>query len=235
MTWLRLAGSLAFVLSVPALLVLSNVRSLVFDSRLYERGYERYQVTATTGMSPEQLRAATEQMMAYFRDGVPVTLRVVKEQGEEPLFNAKETRHLADVRDLLQRLFALQWLVGLYALASIVASPWWGRPRPLAALGTHAVAAGLTTFGLFGALGLGALFGFDTLFVRFHLISFSNEDWLLDPRTDYMIRMFPRGFWFDAAMGLATTTMAQAGALTLIGILARRLARSRRAVKQLLP
>ncbi|MBI2320802.1 MAG: DUF1461 domain-containing protein [Chloroflexi bacterium] len=78
MAWLRVAGSIAFVLGVPVLLVLTNVRSLVYDPRLYERGYERYGVAATTGMSREQLRVATEQMMAYFERGTPVSLRIVK-------------------------------------------------------------------------------------------------------------------------------------------------------------
>lgn len=227
MGWLRVAGSIAFVLGVPVLLVLSNVRSLVYDPRLYERGYERYGVAATTGMSREQLRVATEQIMAYFEHGTPVSLRIVKEQGEAALFNDKETRHLADVRELLQRLFAAQQLAGLYALAFVLTSPWWGRPRALAALGAHGVAAGLTTLALIGGLGLGALLSFDTLFTRFHLISFANDDWMLDPRTDYLIRMFPFGFWFDAALGLAATTMAQAGGLTVVGLLLRRLGRGR--------
>lgn len=231
MSWLRVAGSVAFVLAVPLLLVLGNVRALVFDARLYQRAYEKYQVGAATGMTPEQLRLATQQLIDYFDHGAPVTLRIVKEQGEAPLFNARETRHLGDVRDLFQRVFAAQMLAGLYVLAFTLASPWWARRRPLAALADHAAAAGLATFGLFGFLGLAALVGFDALFLRFHLVSFTNEDWMLDPRTDYMIRMFPRGFWFEAAMGVATTTLAQAGALTIIGLLARRLARARRAAR----
>jgi integral membrane protein (TIGR01906 family) len=213
-----------FVLCVPVLLVLSNVRSLVFDARLYERGYERYHVSATTGMSREELQKATQQIMAYFAHGTPVTLRIQKEHGEAPLFNEKETRHLADVRDLLDRLFAVQTIAGLYVLGFVLTSFWWGRPRPLSALGSHAIAGGATTLGLFALAGLGAFVAFDWLFVRFHLISFTNDDWLLDPRTDYMIRMFPRGFWLDATLGLAATTMAQAGALTLSGLLLRRLA-----------
>lgn len=224
LTWLRGIGSVLFVLAIPLLLVLSNVRALVFDARLYERGYERYHVGATTGMSTAQLRAATQQIMAYFEHGTPITLRIEKEHGEAPLFNEKEQRHLADVRTLLERLFAVQAIAGLYVLAFVLTSFWWGRPRPLAALGAHAIAGGTATLGIFALAGLGVLTAFDWLFVRFHLISFTNDDWLLDPRTDYMIRMFPRGFWLDAALGLATATMAQAGLLTVSGIVLRRLA-----------
>jgi len=56
------------------------------------------------------------------------------------------------------------------------------------------------------ALGLGTLLGFDQLFWQFHLISFANELWMLDPATDYLIMLFPQGFWYDATIFCALTT-----------------------------
>ena len=38
---------------------------------------------------------------------------------------------------------------------------------------------------------------FSKCFVIFHEIFFDNDLWLFDPRTDYMIRMLPEGFFFD--------------------------------------
>ncbi|MDD2471668.1 MAG: DUF1461 domain-containing protein, partial [Dehalococcoidales bacterium] len=38
------------------------------------------------------------------------------------------------------------------------------------------------------------------------LISFSNDLWLLDPAKDYLIMMFPQGFWADAALLVAALT-----------------------------
>ncbi len=60
------------------------------------------------------------------------------------------------------------------------------------------------------ALGLGALFAFDQLFLQFHLLSFANDFWLLDPTRDYLIMLFPQGFWYDATLfgALATAGMA---------------------------
>ncbi|GAH55464.1 unnamed protein product, partial [marine sediment metagenome] len=57
---------------------------------------------------------------------------------------------------------------------------------------------------------LETLFGFGQLFYQFHLISFTNELWLLDPTKDYLIMLFPHGFWYDATLfcGLATAGMA---------------------------
>ena len=51
------------------------------------------------------------------------------------------------------------------------------------------------------ALGVGALTGgFDDMFFRFHFLAFTNDLWLLDPSRDYLIMLFPEGFWFDTAM-----------------------------------
>ncbi len=49
------------------------------------------------------------------------------------------------------------------------------------------------TLTLMLALGLGTLLGFDQLFWQFHLISFANELWQLDPTRDYLILLFPTG------------------------------------------
>ena len=55
-----------------------------------------------------------------------------------------------------------------------------------------------------------SLFNFDRLFLQFHLLSFSNDLWLLDPSRDYLIMLFPQGFWYDMAIycGLAAGGIA---------------------------
>jgi len=58
----------------------------------------------------------------------------------------------------------------------------------------------LITVGLIVVLALWAFFGFEKLFILFHLVSFPNEYWMLDPAKDYLIRLFPEGFFYDAAL-----------------------------------
>ncbi len=66
------------------------------------------------------------------------------------------------------------------------------------------------------ALGLGTLLGFDQLFLQFHLLSFANDFWQLDPTRDYLIMLFPQGFWYDATLFCALGTAA--GAVVLGGV-----------------
>lgn len=44
-------------------------------------------------------------------------------------------------------------------------------------------------------LGFLMAIGFDTFFVKFHELFFSNDDWLFDPATDPIINVLPEGFF----------------------------------------
>ena len=72
------------------------------------------------------------------------------------------------------------------------------------------------TIAMMLALGMGTFLGFDRLFLRFHLISFSNTLWMLNPN-DSLILMFPQGFFYDAALFLAIATAIEAMILGGIG------------------
>ena len=51
------------------------------------------------------------------------------------------------------------------------------------------------TAGLAVILIIWALADFDGLFVTFHRLAFTNDGWLLDPRTDLLIRLMPVNFF----------------------------------------
>jgi integral membrane protein (TIGR01906 family) len=54
-------------------------------------------------------------------------------------------------------------------------------------------------------VGLLSLVDFSGLWTRFHQVAFRNDLWQLDPRTDYLIMLFPEPFWFTATISMATT------------------------------
>ncbi len=80
------------------------------------------------------------------------------------------------------------------------------------------VAGGVLTLGIIGVLGALAATDFSDLFLEFHLLSFSNDLWLLDPRTDNLIRLFPQEFFLDAAMRVVVFTVVEALALAVVGL-----------------
>jgi integral membrane protein (TIGR01906 family) len=125
---------------------------------------------------------------------------VVGKRGEEfNLFNERELVHLQDVRSLIQ----LDYLVqrgALLLLITYVLVLFFGFRVGWRMLVKGLSWGSLITVGLMVVLALLAFFGFEKLFILFHLVSFPNEYWMLDPAKDYLIRLFPEGFFYDAAL-----------------------------------
>ena len=48
---------------------------------------------------------------------------------------------------------------------------------------------------------------FRWIFYFFHIISFDNNLWILDPRTDYLIKIFEEVFFMDAAIFIGILTL----------------------------
>ncbi len=218
----RSVASLLFYVALPIALILGNVRWLVYSESHYLRGYDRYRVRETTGMSSAELERATREIQQYFRTGTPISLEIEKETGRAPLFNERELHHLRDVRDLLDALFGVQAVALAYIpLFGALCYRWYRGGGAVRAIGGEAVVGGLLTVMLLAAAGVVAASNFQQVFVQFHLLSFDNDLWILDPRTDYMIRMFPEGFWFESAMQVAGWTVAEALLIAGAGYLAR--------------
>ena len=66
------------------------------------------------------------------------------------------------------------------------------------------------TLGLLAFFGLWAAIDFHGLFLTFYWVSFSNDLYFLDPSEDYLMMMFPEGFFVDAVLLLIGSTVAQA-------------------------
>ena len=49
-------------------------------------------------------------------------------------------------------------------------------------------------------LALWAAFDFDRFFTLFHRIAFTNDLWLLNPRTDLLIRLMPESLFIDLGL-----------------------------------
>jgi integral membrane protein (TIGR01906 family) len=59
---------------------------------------------------------------------------------------------------------------------------------------------------------------FSELWTRFHQVAFRNDLWQLDPRSDYLIMLFPEPFWFAATVRMATGVAVQTGVVLVLGL-----------------
>ncbi len=132
------------------------------------------------------------------------------------VYNAREVAHMKDVKGLVRWVDRIWKLCGLYLLGFAVVALMSRHERSLRRLSTLTVVGGGLTLGLVALVGLGALAGFDRLFLAFHEVSFSNDFWQLDPTRDALIAMFPQGFFFDATILIVGATIVEALLLVVV-------------------
>jgi integral membrane protein (TIGR01906 family) len=77
--------------------------------------------------------------------------------------------------------------------------------------------------GITGLLVVWSLIDFNSLFYLFHLISFSNDLWILDPTRDYLIMMFPQRFFYDSAIFMVISILVAAIILMIASALLYRI------------
>ena len=215
---LRVAATVLFVAAVPVFLVASNVRWVVSGPWLYSYGLDKYDIPTRVGIERAELLLAARQIRDYFNnDNEFLTVSVVREGIRvQNLYNRREVLHMKDVKGLVQGVYRIQEALGMYLTAFMVVGLATVGRGFLAQVMRCAVLGGAVTLGLIVLVGLALLVGFDRLFLAFHLVSFSNDLWQLDPSTDYLIAMFPQGFFFDATLWITGLTILEA--LLLIGI-----------------
>ena len=174
---------------------------------LYKYGFSKYNISQTTGLAQSELEKAATGLISYFNsDDEYISLTVMKNDETFELFNEKEVAHLRDVKGLIRLDYRLLLGTLIYALGYAGVSLFRRKKKYLSQLAWGLVSGGGLTLALMLALGLGTLLGFERLFLQFHLISFTNELWILDPAKDYMIMLFPQGYFYDAALFCAGIT-----------------------------
>ena len=200
----------AFILLVPLALVTTNIRIAISEKAVYDYSVRHYGAERVSGISEAELIFANGQINDYLVHGRSGALSItVIDQADDavPLFNIRETAHMADVRDLVQVLFGAQVVAvgALMGLAVMMLVLW--PPRALAAAALY---GSVLTAIVLGMASMIAMSGFDAAWSQFHVVAFANDFWELDPDTDHLIQMFPEAFWFDVTMMIGVGTLFEA-------------------------
>ena len=203
---MKITNSIArwvFIICLPLLLLTSTVHLGVNSTRLYEYGFDKYDISNDTGIDREQLSEIADRLVAYFKfkaDTPQITVTNI--HGEEfELFQEddqnRELTHLADVR----RLFHFNYLAQIVSFACIAIYVLlyllWrkGRWQDLAKLVRKGCILTLATIAMLGMASV--LVDFEQLFFQFHYLAFDNPWWI---SSGYLPRLFCQEFWEDVAL-----------------------------------
>jgi integral membrane protein (TIGR01906 family) len=217
---LRLARNIARVLfggCIP-LLLLSGSIAWAFNSwSLYEYGFQKYKISQVTGIPPDQLGKAAEDLIHYFNSsGEFADIQLVKDGKQFALFTPEEQIHFRDVKQLVRLDYTFLGSTSVYALIFVLFSLLWKRRHYWRYLAVGLVAGSALTLAIMLVIGIGMMVDFEGLFLAFHMIAFTNQFW---SAPGYMLMLFPEGFWSDVAGILAVLTVFSAVVLGAVGAL----------------
>lgn len=150
----------------------------------------------------EDLKLISRQLADYLEDQQNNLIFKITYEGEKrEAFNSREIHHMIDVKNIYVQLNYLK----LLSLLLIIAIVFFVRKKYL--LNAMYYSAGLS-FGFSLILGIIISINFNKAFIIFHEIAFSNDLWLLDPRTDLLINLLPLSFFINISIHMLVLFIA---------------------------
>jgi integral membrane protein (TIGR01906 family) len=136
--------------------------------------------------------------------------------GTGPVFTSDEYAHMADVRNVFRGAETVAVLgLGVMAFRVIRAR---GRGTSLRLARDGALAAA----GVVAVVGIAAAVAFDPLFLLFHEVFFPQGNFLFDPATSNLLRLYPEWYWQGITAGVGVSFIALASASAGVAHLALR-------------
>lgn len=189
--------------------LISSFEFVVYSGdRYFQKKYEKYQVLEDVDMKMEDLLYVSEEMMDYLKgDREDLSVMTLVGGEERDFFNQREKDHMADVKDLFLQGMKIR-SIALGSIAVILILLYFLKEREgnllrLLAKG-YLIVTSLMIL-LAGILAALMARDFTKAFTVFHEIFFTNDLWILDPRTDLLINVLPEGFFIDTGIEIALT------------------------------
>ena len=203
-------AQLYIVIVFPVLLVLISVR-IVMTPGFIAFEYNRADFPEDMyGLTREQRLYYAPFAVDYLMNGASIDyLGNLEFSDGTALFNARELRHMRDVKTITQIAFGIAVVAGLAALLVLL----FLRFRSRSHLRRSLMQGALLTLSIVAAIIVVAIVNWEFFFTAFHQLFFEGGTWYF-LYSDTLIRLFPEQFWFDAAIAVGVITVL--GALTAL-------------------
>lgn len=178
-----------------------------FNDLFYAYEYKQNKTSEVTKIASDDLEDVTEHLLGYIKGDYDNLDIEVKVDGiEREVFNQREKDHMIDVYNLYQGvIFIRNGLLLVIVFCFIVAK------FDFTVLFNVFRNVIWTTGGIVGALSMYAIMDFDSFWLNFHYLFFTNDLFLLNPSTDILIMLVPSRFFFDLIVCIVLTLILVIG------------------------
>lgn len=189
------------IISLPISILFTSLHIATNDLNFFQEKYNEYNISKVTGMSSEGLMDVTVELLDYLsgeRDNM-VIYEEVNGQNRQ-VFGERELMHLNDVQLLFNKSYMIRNICIIVALVSIIYLFIYNKK----ALSKSLIYSALIPTGVLIILGAIISIDFYNAFTIFHKILFTNDLWLLNPKTEILIQMYPMDFFEGIALRILT-------------------------------
>jgi integral membrane protein (TIGR01906 family) len=208
-----------FIICLPVLLFTITIAGAINCRWIYTHGFEKYNVRQSLAdnslnLNDADMKGIATDFIHYFNSSDEYINLTVQQNGQTvALFNSEEIIHFKDVKKLFRLDYYVTLITFVYCLAFVLMSFFWRKGNYRKKLAKDIVTGSAVTLGLMVLLGIGILLDFDSLFLQFHFIAFSNDFWSAEGN---MLLLFPGGFWYDVVIYCVITIVVLS--VILVGI-----------------
>lgn len=189
------AAGFCFLFAVILLVTAMTVYGIAGNEDILAAEMRRYSAPEYSGL-PDGEYPGMGRMIALYLTGRRETFQYsfTNAAGNTvDCFSSREAEHMADCRELIALAGKLRWYMGAAVVILLgTGAVLWKHIKNFA----NGMLAG---FGLLLVIGLAllawGLISFDGLFTAFHRLAFTNDLWLMNARTDMLIRLMPETFF----------------------------------------
>lgn len=214
----RIPSLCAFLAAISFILILliSSIDFNCFQHSFYEREYAAMNTAQDLHMSHNDLMKATETLLDYLQDKrADIKAEITVSGWVREAFNEREILHMVDVKNLYQFALTLR-ITAIGCLAVSLLLLWRQKKQDMFMMLAAAYGKCAIGFLCFVAMmGIWAFCDFTGLWESFHRLFFRNDLWLLNPRTDLMINMFPEDFFFHMVIRIAVMFLIGFGGMAV--------------------
>ncbi|MCD4714297.1 MAG: TIGR01906 family membrane protein [Clostridiales bacterium] len=197
---------------LPIAIFLLMLQTFAFNVEFYMSKFDEFETTEIIKIDEANLKSITVNMIDYLqseRDDLEM-LSVINGRMEE-VFGEREKEHMKDVKLLFDNGIIIRNVSVIITLASLIYLFFKNKSNVIF---SAILKSSIVSLGLISILLALVKIDFFKYFTYFHEIFFTNDLWLLDPKTDVLIQMLPLEFfisistsvvlWFSAIMLFST-------------------------------
>ena len=204
-----LIQKILFNTSLFLAILLSNSLLMINTDSFYKFEFNKNNTALKTGINENDLFLVVDNIQDFFKEksNEKINMVVYISGIKKNLFNSKEIQHMIDVKNLILNIKFFNYLLWFTALILLLIKISLSKEKKLISVLSITRSYFIYSVAILISTLILIALSFRWIFYFFHIISFDNNLWILDPRTDYLIKIFEEVFFMDAAIFIGILTL----------------------------